>query len=229
MRITSVLAVAVLAASTPALAQAPSLSNQIPAGVAAGGGDVVLGNGCPCTLGTPEGEANCGLPTDTVNGGCNSAPPIYTPISPGESYCGTAEWNVSVPNFRDTDWYEYVPAADETVVWRVDAGFPAAVFVIDGSTGCPASLILGLDTTTGCGDVGELQVDLTAGTPYWFFVAPDFGGPPLACGAEYTASLNRLALIQEIPTLSRVGLGAIALLLVGAAALVLRRRSRRAA
>jgi hypothetical protein len=229
MRITSVLAVAALVASTPALAQAPSFSNQLPAGVAAGIGDVILGNGCPCTLGIPEGEANCGLPTDTVNGGCNSVPEVFTPISPGESYCGTAEWNVSVPNFRDTDWYEYVPAADETVVWRADAGFPAVLFVIDGSAGCGGLVIMASDLTTGCGDVGEIQIDLTAGNTYWFFVAPDFGGPPAACGAEYTASLQRLSITQEIPTLSRVGLGAIALLLLGAAVLVLRRRSRHTA
>ncbi len=211
------------AVSSLALAQAPSTSNQAPEGFVPGPIDIIDGLGCPCTLGTAEVEANCGLPTDTVNGGCNSAPNVFGSIVPGERVCGTAEWNVTVPGFRDTDWYEYTVTTAGTYVWQVEAGFPAAVFIVDGNAGCGGLTVVASDFTTGCGDLGVASADLLPGT-YWFFVAPDFGGPPATCGAEYGAALYADVPAQAIPTLGRLGLAAIALALVGLAFFLLRRR-----
>ena len=56
----------------------------------------------------PEGEADCGLPVDTTNGGCNSAPPVFSTIACGDTICGTAAFDGAT---RDTDWYAFtVPA-----------------------------------------------------------------------------------------------------------------------
>lgn len=59
-------------------------------------GDDVSCVGDPCAgcdvicpgIGIPEDEPDCGLPDDTTNGGCNSYPPVFTPIACGETYCG---------------------------------------------------------------------------------------------------------------------------------------------
>lgn len=206
-----------------AAAQGPSTSNQLPDGVVPGPGEIVGGNGCPCVAGTPEGEADCGVPVDTFNGGCNSAPNVFSPISLGETVCGTADWNVTAPGVRDTDWYQYTVSVGGTYTWQVEAEFPAAVFIIDASIGCGAPPILAFDFTTGCGDVGVVSLDLAPGT-YWFFVAPDFAGPAVACGAEYTASLWADLPAQAIPAVGQLGLAAIALLLAGLAFVLLRRR-----
>ena len=129
---------------------------------------------------------------------------------------------MSVPGFRDTDWYEYTVTATDSFTWRVEAEFPAVIFMLDNS--CPFPALLGFDVTTGCGDVGEVTLDLTPGT-YRFFVAPDFNGPAVACGAEYTATLVGTPSILAIPTLSKVGLAAIALALGAFAIFRLRRRT----
>jgi hypothetical protein len=59
-------------------------------------GEITLTVTCPCppppTVDCPkgstaEGEANCGLPLDTVNGGCNSVPNVFSSISCGETIC----------------------------------------------------------------------------------------------------------------------------------------------
>jgi len=211
------------AVATLAFAIDPRLSNAAPEGFVPTPGESPGGDGCPCLSGTPEGEANCGLPVDTVNGGCNSAPEVFSPISLGETVCGTAEWNVTVPGFRDTDWYEYTVTTAGTYHWQVMAEFPAAIFIIDASAGCAAPSVIGAYFTTGCGDLGVVSLDLVPGT-YWFFVAPDFGGPPLTCGAQYTATLWGELPAQAIPTVGKIGLVAIGILLAGLAFYVLRRR-----
>lgn len=212
-----------LALSALAAAQGPSTSNQLPDGVVPGPSEIVGGNGCPCAAGTPEGEADCGVPTDTVNGGCNFVPYLFSPISLGETVCGTADWNVTAPGLRDTDWYQYTVSVGGTYTWQVEAEFPASLIVVDGNAGCPAVPILGSDFTTGCGDIGVVSLDLAPGT-YWFFVAPDFGGPAVACGAEYTATLWAELPAQAIPAVGQLGLAAIAVLLAGLAFFLLRRR-----
>ena len=205
----------------PALAQgaAPSLSRVAPEGLEVNPGPIILGGGCPCASGTPEGEANCGLPTDTVNGGCNSVPEVTSPIGLNAPVCGTAAYDLTT---RDTDWYEYTVTQAGTFSWRVEAEFPAALFVLDNL--CAPVTILGQDTTTGCGDVGEVLLALAPGT-YRFFVAPEFTSPAVACGTEYTATLGGGTSILAIPTVSTVGLAIIALALGGLAIFRLRRRT----
>src|SRR5262245_58152064 len=48
---------------------------------------------CPCFDGFPENEPDCGIPVDTVDGGCNSSPPVSIPVSCGDVVCGTAAFD----------------------------------------------------------------------------------------------------------------------------------------
>lgn len=217
--------------SALALAQSPSTSARLPDGaVPPDPGEIVLGNGCPCLSGTPEGEADCGLPDDTVNGGCNSVPFVFSSIAPGESVCGTAGVDETLNGgTRDTDWYEYTVTETATYTWNVRAEFPALLGIIDASLGCGAPTLMVFDLADGCGDPGAVSLELTPGT-YWFFVAPSFFSPSLTCGSEYTADLfGGYPPAQAIPAVGQLGLGAIALLLAGLAFVLLRRRRAAAA
>ncbi|MHC4498587.1 MAG: DUF7901 domain-containing protein, partial [Planctomycetota bacterium] len=137
--------------------------------------------------GTDENEPNCGLPVDTVNGGCNSSPPVFSPISCGETVCGTAAWDGGT---RDTDWYEIVTTKTTKFTWTVEAEFLVQAIIIDaGSGNCIDETILDNQYADECEEISMTTAYLPAGT-YWFFVAPDFAGPAFACGRKYVATLT---------------------------------------
>ncbi|MFN7940110.1 MAG: hypothetical protein U0X73_00815 [Thermoanaerobaculia bacterium] len=218
--VVALFAVAILAV-VPAFAAGPSTGTRAPAGTIPA---APSGQGCQTFLctGTTEVEANCGITggvgDDTVDGGCNSTPPVFWPIALGETICGSAEWNGT---FRDTDWYEInLTDALTDVTFTVDAEFPALIGVLDGNNGCPVNAFLRSTFTAGCGDVQSVNVQLGSGT-WWFFVAPDFGGPTFACGDRltslYSATLTgtNIPVLQAIPTLSYVGFAVLAVLLAG--------------
>lgn len=222
-RSTLYLVVLCLFVATAAAADVPSfLSNRAPEGHVPNPGEwTPEGGGCPCASGTPEGEANCGLPTDTVNGGCNSIPEVTSPITPNSPVCGTAAYDGFT---RDTDWYEYTVTTPGPHTWQVETEFAGVLFIIDNV--CPPTILAGPVFTTSCGGVGEITLDLAAGT-YRFFVAPDFSGPVLSCGVEYTATLVGPGgpSVLEVPAASTLGLLTIALLLGAFAIYRLRRRA----
>lgn len=148
---------------------------------------------CPCnvTCGMgkiPEGEANCGLPTDTVNGGCNSTPFVTQPISCGQGYCGTAAFDGSL---RDTDWYSFtVPAGpDQYVTWSATAEFDVLLIIVSSSNGtnCGGASIVALADGPACSTT-SVSACLPPGT-YELFIAPQFTAVE-ACGAEYTATVT---------------------------------------
>jgi hypothetical protein len=85
-----------------ATAPAPDLAQGLP-GKLVRSGEHNLGT-CACAGSPPEGEAGCGIPTDSFNGGCNSTPVVYSAIAVGGSVCGTAAWDGAI---RDTDWYQF--------------------------------------------------------------------------------------------------------------------------
>ncbi len=146
---------------------------------------------CDLTCGPnqiPENEANCGLPNDTINGGCNSTPNVFLPIACGESYCGTAAFNGSA---RDTDWYKLVLAAPTTVTWTVSAEFAFLAGVVEtaGVDSClGVSGFRAFDFGSACETVSVIS-NLPAGT-WYLFVAPDFAGPVVPCGRIYRAALT---------------------------------------
>jgi len=142
--------------------------------------------------GTDEDEPDCGLPVDTVNGGCNSDPPVFSPISCGETMCGTAAWDGST---RDTDWYEIVITEETEFTWTVEAEFDVVIGLVEtiplGSGDC-GDITGSLNPYVLAGECEEINITtayLPVGT-YWFFVAPDFSGPAFACGKDYVATLT---------------------------------------
>lgn len=140
---------------------------------------------CPCAGSPPEGEANCGLPIDTVNGGCNSTPNVYSPIALGGSVCGTGAFDGST---RDTDWYQFTLGAPTGVTWSATAEFDVVLFIVDPAA---CAIVAGPATAGPCGTAVLATGVLPAGT-YAAFVAPDFTGVFL-CGSgsnDYNATLT---------------------------------------
>ncbi len=106
----------------------------------------------PCPAGDCTGDEDynedepCGSDT---NGGCNSAPPVYSElgtIAVGESVtiCGNT-W--AAGGTRDTDWYRFTITENAQVTWELNGGgveegapgAPTVAFLINGS--CPAFVI----------------------------------------------------------------------------------------
>ncbi len=148
---------------------------------------------CPNPATTPENEPNCGLPTDTVNGGCNVSPPVYSAISCGQTRCGTAGTAGAV---RDTDWYRLVTTSASRITWTVTTEFPTVIGIpqylqgLEGSGNC-AHLTGFLNPTANVasGQTGSVTSPcLPAGT-YYLFVAPQLG-QNVTCGAEYFAQVT---------------------------------------
>jgi len=148
----------------------------------------------PCGVcppgGVAENEPNCGIPVDTVNGGCNSSPEIFSPIACGQDICGTAAWDGTN---RDTDWYQITVANPTEFTWSVEAEFDAVIGLVKtsppGNPDCATATALDPYALAGSCTPTSVTVCLQPGT-YWWFVAPDFNGPTFACGAEYKARLD---------------------------------------
>lgn len=146
---------------------------------------------------TPEGEPECfdGY-DDQFNGGCNSTPPVFSPITCGETVCGTSgNYSGGEPNaplaFRDTDWYALTLTTETFVTWTVQAEFSVLAGIVDngGVNDCTGvSAFLTFATAPECTDA-VVSACLPAGT-WWFFVSTTgfFDGVP--CGAEYQGTLT---------------------------------------
>ncbi len=133
---------------------------------------------------TPEGEGCPDVP-DNFNGGCNSVPPVFSPIHCGETVCGTAH---AAGGTRDTDWYELVLTHPDSVIWCVDAEFPVfPVIIVAGPNGC--------DFTDYFYNFGEpcqvtcVAACLPAGTYYLFVATQAFDGVPCS---DYVAHVQCL-------------------------------------
>src|SRR5262249_34691246 len=133
---------------------------------------------CQCTGAPPEGEAGCGIPIDTFNGGCNSTPFVYSAIACGASVCGTGAFNGSS---RDTDWYQFNVGGPSTVTFTVTAEFPVAVGILDNN--CPPA-ILAFVNGPACTPTSATACPSAAGT-YVAFTAPQFAAI-ISCGCQDT-------------------------------------------
>jgi hypothetical protein len=143
---------------------------------------------CPASA-IQEGEA-CGA---DVNGGCNMTTPFYTPISCGDTICGTT-WVDG--GFRDTDWFTFTLAQASTVTFSINADIPMTIAFVDPSQGCGNPLFFNFSTTTGiCGSASSID-NLAAGT-WWAFIAPSPGqnGLPCSDNTKYIATLNCTPLV----------------------------------
>ncbi len=145
------------------------------------------GQSCPEWDPMREDEPNCGVPVDTVDGGCGSNPPVFLPIECGRTYCGTAG---AQDEDRDTDWYEIVLARDIVLTWSVEAAFPVLIGVAEnfGVPDCNEFQTLRVfERGPACATV-SVSTCVPRGT-WWLFVMPDtFSG--VDCGANYLATLT---------------------------------------
>lgn len=86
-----------------------------------------------CVVEYPSGASSEGetcIPDDgddNYNGGCNSTTPVFSPITCGETVCGTANTYVvgGTDNYRDTDWHELIFTKTNQVAITIEAEFPA--------------------------------------------------------------------------------------------------------
>jgi hypothetical protein len=155
----------------------------------------------PCVVECPPGSALEGEPScyddyvDATNGGCNSAPPVYTNIECNDgtaTVCGTTgTYLYQGAQYRDTDWYQFTLTTPTHVKYCINAETTTLIAILDGTAGCPPP---GSDPPILCFQFGNpctpvcCEADLGPGT-YWLFVAPDvFTGVP--CGTDYVLTLD---------------------------------------
>ncbi len=147
--------------------------------------------------GNEEGEADIpdnGL--DVTNGGCLSIPPVFTPISLGDTYCGKVNTYLYLgQNRRDTDWYRLDVSganAKYDVSWTVEAEFPMHLEIIDSNgDDCDDLITLASGSAGSCEQLTISANDLGPGV-YYFRVEPSvLSGLPAASGPHmYTATLT---------------------------------------
>ncbi len=158
-------------------------------GFAGGCGDYTLAvsdhQGCTQTVACEgydqvENEPACfdGF-VDTYDGGCNSTPPVFLPVTCG-TICGTAgTYTVGGEEFRDTDWYELTVGAGTFTFTGVANGFDLQILVLSGT--CASFEILQAVSTPSC-----IPATLTFEGPGTFMLWAGpliFSGVP--CGSEY--------------------------------------------
>jgi hypothetical protein len=131
---------------------------------------------CPCVGAPPEGEANCGLPTDTFDGGCNFTPVLYAPLACGGSVCGNG---AATASYRDTDWYQFTIPVASDVTWTVTSEFNSYIFILDGNC---AFQQLAFAQQPACTPEVAFAASLPAGT-YVAWAGPDFS-QVVTCGVN---------------------------------------------
>ena len=150
--------------------------------------------GCPlppCPGALDEGEL-CG--TDT-NGGCNSTPPIFTPASCGDTFCGTG-WALS--HRRDTDWY-VVDHAGGTISATLTSEFPGSCYIIGGvgpgGVPCDPYVVGDIGCSDPCQNLSVASADMPPGPVFVFVAWGDcagsgiFHGFPCGGANDYVVSI----------------------------------------
>ncbi|MHC4910640.1 MAG: hypothetical protein ACYTF9_13060, partial [Planctomycetota bacterium] len=133
----------------------------------------------------PEGEADCGLPVDTTNGGCNSSPVVFSTIACGDVICGTAAFDGAT---RDTDWYAFtVPAGGGVYTLTTTTSFAGLMGFVD-TNDCATAAAVDPAAFPAAGETVSVSRCFSEGT-WWAFVAPDFS-TILGCGAQYSVTLS---------------------------------------
>jgi len=97
----------------------------------------------PCVVTCPGGALQENEPDilddqlDVTNGGCNSTPNVFSPISVGDTYCGHSNtYLYTGSQYRDTDWYQLDLSGSSTgweLTWAVEAEFDVLIFLLDAN------------------------------------------------------------------------------------------------
>ncbi len=209
---------AVTVAPTSASGQAAGVANATPWNTTIDPGEaqffrfeVLPGQGgsfCPPTTTITENEPDCGLPDDSVNGGCNGLTFLTQPLVSGDVFCGTGAFDGAS---RDTDWFEIVLTETSTVTWTVTARFASLAGIVDsggiaGDGFCATGAFVSSDTANA-GETATATAVLGPGT-WYLFAAPDFLANVI-CGTEYFAEVNIEPFVITPPA-NPIDLGTIA-------------------
>ncbi len=125
---------------------------------------------------------------DTVDGGCNSNPPVFIDINIGDTYCGrTNTYLFSGGNRRDTDWYRITLTETKNMHWSSLADCPINLIIVREDGGCSVTSIAH-EYNIPAGTVGEVTATLAPGTYYFWIGLPVFTG--WENGADYQVSLH---------------------------------------
>lgn len=146
-----------------------------------GSGPVGTTGDCPCAAGVPEGEANCGLPGDDTNGGCNSDPVVLSQAVCNTTYCGTVG---SGGGTRDTDWWNLDLPFGDNVTVTATMETDMALFAL--TPVCAPSLVD--DGSAPACVEGQVNVSGSAGDNWFFIAGSAFDG--YGCGTEYTLTFS---------------------------------------
>lgn len=144
--------------------------------------------------GIPEGEPPCGPNyNDTFNGGCNSTPSVFRPISNNNVICGqTGVFDYSGDTYRDTDWFVFQVPEYSLVEWEAYGEAPMMVALIDPGVampdGCADMSILGVGVSQYC-ETATIKRLVEPGT-YWAFVSLDTFNEFFACEIPYVATIH---------------------------------------
>ncbi len=155
-----------------------------------------VGFACPCFAcpagGIPENEPNGGMPVDTVNGGCNAYPYLFTWIEPGQTICGTAFESLEA-GMRDTDWFAITTTEPGAFVWTVTAQFDAVVGVVEqitpGEPSCNLTGYIYPGAMMGPCETARVVTDVMPAGTYFFIVVPQIEAAT-SWGSPYVATLS---------------------------------------
>jgi hypothetical protein len=147
---------------------------------------------CTIVPGAPtEGEPRCqdGY-QDHFNGGCDSTPPIFSPLAPGATIYGESGTYYTDGDRRDTDWYEFTVYNDGVLSATVEAEFDVELWIYHAGNcdpNIPTCWTAAIAAGPKCTPVTATTPCMPPGT-YWVVVAPQsFDGVP--CGADYKLTL----------------------------------------
>lgn len=120
--------------------------------------DLTFAEGIPCEIDCPDGSIAegepCGQSPDVVNGGCNSAPPVFTDVVCGDVICGGGWTDGST---RDTDWYMLTLTGNAYVTLTMAAEFDFVFGFIEYNPGSEGS--------GNCGDITGYISPYVVGEP----------------------------------------------------------------
>jgi len=163
----------------------------------------------PCVQCPPdafvESEPECIDPENDIhNGGCNSDPPVFDYLEPGEdivSFCGTSgTYTVGSTNWRDTDWYQIDLASESAITFRCTANFGVTIGLVDGREGCEGISAFYSYTAAPMCYTAELAETLPAGT-WWLWVGPS-GYSDVVCGEPYACELTGYTPVTPVEDIS---------------------------
>jgi hypothetical protein len=151
----------------------------------------------PCILTCPpegvvENEPACGDGyVDNFNGGCNSTPPVFSPIQCGQTVCGKQGVYVTADTTRrDTDWYRLTLTQRAWISWQAKGeGLLRARIYSYPYANCDSIQLLADDTTAYPCDTARCFSSVMDPGDYLLVILP-YSFDPMDCATDYQATVN---------------------------------------